>query len=273
VRYEDLVEDPEEVMREVYEFIGVRPAPGVAQACFSGDRERFGPADHKIWATSEINGDSVGKGESVPAGLILPQVTAAINELATELGYLTVDADWGTPGRAADPRAPDTIRGRAAPSGDGAAPGSAALEEFLRSRMESTGEQFASEWKSCAAEKFLLVSRTATGGGETQWIVDVTARTITVEDEAGGNEAGDDGKEGDDVTWSILGSPQSWEAVLSGQLNLHAALRHNDLRYCPAGTDSPVASQTRITMLADLLGMGAWARADASRQDTAAVSS
>ena len=53
VRYEDLVEDPEEVMREVYAFIGARPAPGVAQACFSDDRERFGPGDHKIWATFE----------------------------------------------------------------------------------------------------------------------------------------------------------------------------------------------------------------------------
>jgi protein-tyrosine sulfotransferase len=53
IRYEDLVEDPEEVMREVYEFIGVRPAPGIARACFSGDRERFGPADHKIWLTPE----------------------------------------------------------------------------------------------------------------------------------------------------------------------------------------------------------------------------
>jgi hypothetical protein len=139
--------------------------------------------------------------------------------------------------------------------------------------VESTDEQFASEWKSCAAEKFLIVSRTPTGGGETQWVVDVTARTITVEDEADESEACDDGNEGDDVTWSILGSPQSWEAVLSGQLNLHAALRHNDLRYCPAGTgtDSPVASQNRIMMLADLLGVSAWARADASRQDTAAV--
>ncbi len=139
IRYEDLVEDPEDVMRGVYEFIGVRPAPGVAQACFSGDRERFGPADHKIWATSKISGDSVGRGESVPAGLILPPVTAAINELAAPLGYLPVDAGWGTPGRAADPRVPDTIRGRAVPAGSAPAPGSAALEECLRSWVKSDG--------------------------------------------------------------------------------------------------------------------------------------
>ena len=269
IRYEDLVEDPEGVMREAYAFIGVRPAPGVARACFSRDRERFGPADHKIWATSEISGDSVGRGESVPAGLILPPVTAAINELAAVLGYLPVDEEWGSPGRAADPRVPDTIRGPAAASG-GLAPGSGALEECLRSRMESTGGRSASHWESCAAEKFLIVSRTATGGGETQWLVDVAARTITVEDAADQSGADDDGKDEDDVTWSILGSPQSWEAVLSGQLNLHAALRHNELRYCPVGIDNPVVGETRITMLADLFGLGAWAWADA-RPDMAGV--
>ena len=64
--------------------------------------------------------------------------------------------------------------------------------------------------------------------------------------------------------------PQAWEGVWD-QLNLHAALRHNDLRYCPAGSDSPVASQTRIAMLADLLGLGAWAEADAARPDAVAV--
>jgi hypothetical protein len=267
IRYEDLVEDPEDVMREVYKFIGVRAAPGVAQACFSGDRERFGPADHKIWATSKVSGDSVGRGESVPAGLIAPPVTAAINELAATLGYLPVDADWGTPGRAADPRVPDTIRGQAAPSGP--APGSGSLEKCLRSRMEGADGRFVGQWETWAAEKFLIVSRTVTGGDETQWLVDASARTITVEDEADDGKADDSAAVDDDVTWSILGSPHTWEAVLSGQLNLHAALRHNDLRYCPAGSDSPVLSQTRIAMLTDLLGLGAWTQADTVWQDTA----
>ena len=269
IRYEDLVEDTEDVMRDVYEFIGVRPAPGVAQACFSGDQERFGPSDHKIWATSKISGDSVGRGESVPAALIVPPVTAAINELAATLGYLPVDAGWGAPGKAADPRIPDTIRGRAPRSGP--APKSEGLEECLRSRMESADGRFASQWETCTAEKFLIVSRTATGG-ETQWLVDAAAKTITVEEGADDSQADDDEGEDDTVTWSILGAPQTWEAVLSGQLNLHAALRHNDLRYCPAGTDSPLLSQTRIAMLTDLLGLGTWTRAGTARQENAGVS-
>ena len=269
IRYEDLVENPERVTGEVYDFIGVRPAPGVAEACFSGDRERFGPGDHKIWATTEISRDSVGRGESVPAGLILPPVTDAINELTGELGYLPIDAGWGTPGRSADPRSPDTVRGWAAPSG-GAVPGAEALEESLRSRMDSADGRFAAQWEPYAAEKFLIVSRTATGGSETQWLVDAAARTITVEDGIGENEMDDDGTDEDDVTWSILGSPQAWEAILSGQLNLHAALRRNDLRYCPAGKEGPLVSHTRITMLADLFGLSARALADV-RPDTAAV--
>jgi Sulfotransferase family len=271
IRYEDLVENPEEVMREVYAFIGVQPAPGVARACFSGDRERFGPADHKIWATSQIIGDSVGRGESVPAGLIMPQVTAAINELAAGLGYQPIDAEWGTPGRAADPRVPDTIRALAAP-GTGSVPGSGALEECLRSRLEGTDGRVASQWESCAADKFLIVARTAVGGGETQWLVDAGARTITIEGDADESQADDERKDDDDVIWSILGSPQTWEAVLTGQLNLHAALRRNDLRYCPAGEESPMDGHNRISMLADLLGLGAWAHADAARQDLAVVS-
>jgi hypothetical protein len=267
IRYEDLVEDPEEIMRKAYEFIGVRPAPGVARACFSTDRERFGPADYKIWATSEITGDSVGGGQSVPAGLIAPPVTAAINELAAELGYLPVDGEWGTPGRTADPRVPDIIRGQSPMSGSLLAPESALLEESLRSRLENADERFALRWEPCTAEKFLIVSRAATGGGETQWLVDAAARTIAIETETDDNQAGDD-----EVTWSVLGTPQTWEAVLSGQLNLHAALRRNDLRYCPVRDDNPVVSQIRIAMLADLLGLGAWQHSDSTQPATAEVS-
>jgi Sulfotransferase family len=261
IRYEDLVEDPEEVMREVYAFIGVRSAPGVARACFSGERERFGPGDHKIWATSAISGDSVGRGESIPAGLILPPVTAAINKMAAVLGYLPIDADWGTPGRPADPRVPDTIRGpvplASLPSRGRPVPGP--LPGVLRSRVAGGGEDFAGRWESCATQKFLVVSRAVAGGSEAQWLVDVAAGTVTA----------DDGQDSD-AEWSILGSPQTWQAILDGQVNLHTALRRCDLRYCGSGEDSPLITQTRVAMLADLLGLGSWRQPDAAPLDTAA---
>jgi hypothetical protein len=49
VRYEDLVADPEEVAARIFRFLGVPPEPGISARCFSAERERFGPADYKIW--------------------------------------------------------------------------------------------------------------------------------------------------------------------------------------------------------------------------------
>jgi hypothetical protein len=267
VRYEDLAADPEGVMARVYEFIGAASAPGVAQACFSGNRERFGPADHKIWATSAVTGDSVGRGESVPAALIVPQVTTAINELASKLGYLPIDGDWGAPGSAADPRVPDTIKGAASPPGtppDGrSAGGGGPLRQWLQSRLGGADERFGTWWDPVAREKFLVVSRAGRGGGEMQWVVDITARSVTEDD----GQADDD----DDVAWSILASPEAWQALLSGQANLQAALRRNEVRYCTTGEDSsPVLTQTRVAMLADLLGLGSWRPADTAQQNGAA---
>jgi protein-tyrosine sulfotransferase len=270
VRYEDLVEDPEGVMLGVYAFLGVGPAPGVAQACFSGERERFGPADHKIWATSAVSGDSVGRGEWVPAGMIAPPITAAINELAGKLGYRPVDEDWGSPGCPADPRDPATVKG--APSAPGvvpagaSVPGSVELERWLRSRLEGAGEQVASRWESCAAAKFQVVSRTVTAGNEAQWVVDVSARTVTP----------DDGSD-EDVAWSMLASPDTWQAIRAGRLNLAAALRRADLRYSAAddsdaaGEDRALLPQTRAAMLCDLLGLSSWRSPAAEPRDAVAL--
>jgi hypothetical protein len=267
IRYEDMVENPEGVMRDVYAFIGVGPAPGAAQACFSGERERFGPADHKIWATSSVRGDSVGRGESVPAGLIPPQVTAAINELTGKLGYRPVDGQWGAPGRPSDPRDPATVNGPPSSdplSGVAPVPGSWALEQWLRSRLESAGEPVAGRWGSCAAGKFLVVSRAAIGGSEAQWVVDVTTRTVRPDN------GQDDDAEDEEVTWSVLGAPEIWQAVRAGQANLQAALRRSDLRYCASGDESALLAQTRIAMLADLLGLSSWEQAAKALADTAA---
>jgi hypothetical protein len=57
---------------------------------FGRDHERFGPADHKVWHTAEISSGSVGRSDSVPAGLIPPPVLESINGLLDGLGYLTV---------------------------------------------------------------------------------------------------------------------------------------------------------------------------------------
>jgi hypothetical protein len=254
VRYEDLVTSPEQAAQEIYTFIGVRPVPGITRTCFSDERERFGPADHKIWATSQITTDSLGKGETVPVGLIPPPITAAINELAGKLGYRPVDEEWGTPGRPADPRLPVTISleaGAGLPDSSATAAENSMLTERLRAGLEQAGDLFASRWAPVAADTFLVVARTPGGdGGEAFWLVDLDARTVT--------QTGPDDDDDAAAEWNILGSPESWNAVLSGRTNLHVALRRCDLRYCSAGEDGPFDAQTRVAMLAELLGLSSW---------------
>ena len=243
--------------QEIYRFLGVPPAPGVARACFSADRERFGPGDHKIWATSSISTDSVGRGETVPAGLIRPPVVSGINELPDKLGYRAVDEDWGTPGIPSDPRMPGTIGLVEHPAVDGSAAGDAAepaeaglVEERLLAGLDRVDPLFASRWDFAVAEKLVAVCRTTEGGGnEAWWLVDLAACAVTR-----------DGRDTDGAQWKVVGSPQAWEAVLSGRLNLHAALRSCDLRYCSEAKDGedPFAIDTRIAMLSELLGLSTW---------------
>jgi hypothetical protein len=265
VRYEDLVAAPEETAAGLFGFIGAAPAPGITGRCFTGERERFGPADYKIWSTSAITGDSVGRGESIPAGLIPEPITVAINELAGTLGYLPVDGEWGTPGRPADPRVPGTAKGPAVSPAGGELPAGVTgpLEDSLRAAVAGIGGRFASRWASCLAGKFLVVCRTPEGGGgEAGWVVDLAARTVACDVAEPGAEPEGDGP--DDVGWTILGSPQAWQAVLSGRVNLHFALRRGDLRYGSAGDDNVLAFDSRVAMLADLLGFSSWQQADSS---------
>jgi hypothetical protein len=228
-----------------------------------------------------VDGVTVGLAEALPTGaagegewldpVFVLCMGRSGSTLTARLGYPPVDEQWGSPGRPADPRDPATIKDPEALAddvADGAAvPGAAALEQWLRSRLETAGEQAASRWQSCAAERFLLVSRAA-GGSEAAWMVDVMARSLTPDD--GGDDTPDDGQD-DDVTWSVLASPQTWQAVQAGQANLQGALRQSHLRYCPAGQDGPVLAQTRIAMLADLLGLSSWRPTAAALPEEAAA--
>ncbi|HEY1701024.1 MAG TPA: sulfotransferase [Trebonia sp.] len=95
VRYEDLVTDPETEAKRVFEFLGVEAVPGITETMFSQLGQPTGRGDHKIWNTSRIGSDSVGRGWSVPAWRIPPPLLAAINGLAGNLGYLPVTPEWG----------------------------------------------------------------------------------------------------------------------------------------------------------------------------------
>ena len=302
LRYEDLVADPEAMAAALFEFLGAAPAPGISERCFSAERERFGPADYKIWYSSQIVSDSVGRGWSVPAGMIAPQLVNVINELAGRLGYLPVDGDWGTTEPPADLRVPaitppaesgedgvgvaddvaaeaaavsapsaDAVGAEARPTNDPVAgeptsavaaakphavpvvfdapPRSERLGAALRAGIFAAATNGAGHWQALGGERFVAVA--IARGGERPaeyWLVDLGAATVT--------PAGKEAQDSSD--WDIVGTVEAWEKVIDRQVNLSVALRSCQLRYCDNGDATPLAADTRIAIIGQLLGLANW---------------
>ncbi len=247
IRYEDLVANPEGVAAEMFGFLGVPHIPGISERCFTPERERFGPADYKIWHTSQISSSSVGRGWSVPAGMIPPPVLQAVNELAEKLGYIPVDDNWGTASVPADVRTGD--QPQPPPNGRPATlpPVPAVLGDRLKAGVSLLDGGFSDRWSACCAESFTIAELSAAGTAGTLWHVDLPTRTVSSAP-----------RDGADTAWDIVGSTDAWQAVLTGQTNLGVAMRRCDLRYCDTGEAGPVAADLRIGMLAEMLGLPPW---------------
>jgi Sulfotransferase family len=256
VRYEDLVADPEEVARGIFDFLGVAPAPGISTRCFTPERERFGPADYKIWYTSKISADSVGRGWSVPVGMIPPPALEQVNELAGKLGYVPIDEKWGTAVIPADLRVTEAASRTASPAASPVAVAPGRREDLvgqhITAALARVDERFLTRWAPCVAESFTIAALPATGDGPAgvrQWRVEPGSRHVSPQYPDAD----------DDTDWDVVGSAEAWTSVLTGRMNLGVALRRCELRYCDADEASragPVAADIRIGMLAELIELG-----------------
>jgi hypothetical protein len=267
VRYEDLVTDPDAIAGAVFAFLGAMPVPGIAARCFTAERERFGAGDPKIWYTSAISPGSVGRGWSIPAGLIPPQVLDPINELAAKLGYLPVDDGWGTSAPPADPRLPAAGITATAPGthavqeravtfpGAEIAPSSGPvysrlLGKHLQAGVEQAGSEVAAWREPYASETMVAVWVPADSHQPAEhWLIDLKNKVVTFTTSAA-QETSD---------WDVIGSSSAWEQVMAGALNLATALSSGQLRYCDSqNAASPLAGAARIAVLASLLGIATW---------------
>jgi hypothetical protein len=269
VRYEDLVTDPEGTAGAIFKCLDVAPAPGISSACFSPERERFGPGDHKIWYTSKISSASIGRGWSIPTELIGPQILSAINELTSQLGYMPVDDEWGNsapprdlrlPVGDSDPSAAATRPHRsggtsnAAPGASPAAPQRAVhsqtLGDRLRASLKDVGPEAADRWGDHAVETMVAVSiPTDPHEAAEYWQVDLKNRSLTFVTDAAR----------EDSDWDIVGSSAAWEQVISGKVNLGIAIRSCQLRYCDSDESNRLlVGDRRIAILGELLGLPRW---------------
>jgi hypothetical protein len=274
VRYEDMVTDTQATADGIYEFLGVAPTPDIHERIFAADRERFGPADYKIWHTSRISGDSVGRGWTVPSGLIAPPTLARVSELASQLGYVPVDETWGTADRPADLRADAVTPATPARQAGAEVPRVAEIiGERLTGRLSRLTDGFANRWQPCAADTFQLVITPDTAGGagpDARWEVDLAAAAVTAVSPEPLRPASDDkppevvADDEDDGGWCVIGSAVTWRQVAEGSLNMSVAMRHNLLRYCDDTSAGPVTAEARIAMLADLLSLTSWGQVNRS---------
>jgi hypothetical protein len=259
VRYEDMVADPETVADGIFRFLAVAPAPGISRSCFGPEREPHGPADFKIWQTSEITTDSVGRGWSVPSSPIRPALTQLINQLAGQLGYLQIGEHWGAAAAVPELR----MRGSGPLATTSAAPaaksrgvllplGHRVLAARLEAGLAGLDDGFAGRWDPYGAETFLLTSTPPGGAGlPVRWRVDLAARKVEV-------VAAGQRRSAAAARWEIVGSSDSWEKVLSRDLNISVAIRHRDMRYSDTPDAGPAAPRVRMSLLAELLGVMTW---------------
>ena len=250
VRYEDLAGSPAQTATAIFDFIGVPGVADIEERVYAAEHERFGPGDHKIWHTSGITSSSVGRGESVPAGLIPPPVLEAMNELADRLGYVRIDESWGTPDMARELRA-DVPAAPAVRTGPGTGNGErtaalALLAERLRTGIAAIDTAFTERWQACLTDSFDIAVRSPDADDTVCWRINLGGLRA---------EVAPDSADEAELDWSIVGSPQAWAAVLRGERNLSAALRHCEVRYCDLGDTGAAMTDARIAMLAELLGV------------------
>jgi hypothetical protein len=270
VRYEDLVADPAAVAERIFAFIGAVPAPGITGQAFSHDRERFGRSDFKIWNTSRITPDSVGRGWKVPASLMSASLLETVNGLAGRLGYRPVDRAWGSGSRPADMLAPAdggqptskiepaTHTGPATRTEQAGqetdtepGPGSRLLGERVAVGVSRIDDSFGRRWKPYSADRFVLAAVTPQGAGsDHSWTVDLSARTVIP-----GN-----GQPDATAQWRASGTDEAWHQVIADEGNLGVAFRSGRMRYSDNGDAGPgsLAADTRLAMMADLLGITRW---------------
>jgi hypothetical protein len=260
VRYEDLLADPEQVSDRIFRFLVVPPVPRLPEMCLAAERERAGPSEYKPGHASRIGSDSVDWEWSIPAAMTGSPLTATINALTDRLGYARIGDRRGITGMAPDPRPGGGPVARRQPAnGSGQTPpGLRLVAAHLLSGLAGLDDGFTQRWEPCSLETFLVtVTSAAAGDVAARWRIDMRTRTVTsAEGLPAGETAG--------ALWEIVGPVDLWARVVEGETNLGAALRRRVLRYRDAGDPTP-AMLNRIAMLADLLGVTTWQRAQSLR--------
>jgi hypothetical protein len=104
-------------------------------------------------------------------------------------------------------------------------------------------------WGSHGTETFVAVALTKDAERPAEyWLVDLGKSTVTPATKNAQDES----------DWDMVGSVETWHRTMDRDVNLSVALRSCALRYRDNGEATPLAADTRIQILGQLLGLAKW---------------
>jgi hypothetical protein len=237
VRYEDLVTAPEQTVAGILSFLGEQQVPGITQACFDTPHEVNGPADEKLWFTSAITANSMGRGTIVPVSALPEPLRAAVNQTLGRLGYRPVDDHWndavvGTDPRLSPPVAPSSRPGSAEVPARGETEAATALiAARLQSQPSHKLREIAGCWPALAGKTIgIVVEDVGRGRTELRHALPLASE----HDAAVGprNQGADDAV----VAATITASSDTWRSLLAGSSNVVTEQSAGRIR-CVGGYD------------------------------------
>jgi hypothetical protein len=282
LRYEDLVTAPEHKTAELLAFLGAAPAPGITSACFAAPHEGDGPGDEKIWFTTKVSTDAIGRGVRVPAAALPDPLRVAINEALNALGYRPVGADWNSATRPVDPRLPLSMprppgftdtNGRTSQGGLADAPPDAPdavavvaqlLDTRIRQQAGTEPDEPLRRWPALADQMVRLVVSDEHRQEEVLWSFQpvlaaaAPSRMMSPDGPAPNgstpNGSAPNGPTPNGPVMTMIAGSDTWRALLDGDANMITEIRTGRLR-CVNRRDAQRVRSDEVHAIAWLLGL------------------
>lgn len=256
VRYEDLVTSPEETVTAILSFLGAELMPGIAQRCFESPHEGNGPGDEKIWFTTEVRADSLGRGVGVPVAALPLPTRQAINQILGKLDYRLIDDEWNAVAGPVDPRAdPDTIGAASWATGESQEIEAAikVIQDRIGCRTDDELREINVRWPVLSGQTVTIIVESS-GKGYRELICRFGERPVILQarGEVGASEHNGDSSNGAVAT--IIAEAGSWKSLLSGQANIISEMTAGRLR-CVNRRDGHRIRSDELHAVAELLGL------------------
>jgi protein-tyrosine sulfotransferase len=262
VRYEDLVTAPEETAAAIFSFLGAAPAPGITETAFAAPHDSDGPGDEKIWFTSGVTGDSVGRGVDVPAGALPPPLRQLINETLAKLNYRTVEDDWNAASGPVDPRSDAHAAARknamAGDSEDGEVQAAMqAIAARIAARNQADLDAIAAYWPVIEGTTMRIIVQGTDGDHrEIRWHFPAAANGSANGTDNAGSDAAQAERNGEANRQipAIIAAPATWQSLLDGRSNFVTEITASRLR-CVNPRDVHRLRSHEVHATAALLGL------------------